>query len=124
VAWQKGFTSCTEETAAVLEGGNIPKDLKGTYFRNGHALFEVGKQPIIHPFDADGMVSAINIEDGKATFRNRFVATAGYKAERKANRILYVFCSMFFLLFLFLIVVSFSLLSIYCCLPAFADTNI
>ena len=88
-AWQKGFTSCEKETASVLEGGNVPKDLKGTYFKNGHALFEVGKQQIIHPFDADGMITAINIEDGIATFRNRFVGTDGFKRERRARRIMY-----------------------------------
>jgi all-trans-8'-apo-beta-carotenal 15,15'-oxygenase len=90
-AWRVGFTSCEEETAAVLEGGNIPMDLKGTYFKNGHALFEVGrnKQPIIHPFDADGMITAVNIEDGKATFRNRYVGTDGYKKERKGKGVMF-----------------------------------
>ena len=88
-AWIQGFTTCEEETAAVLEGGNIPKELKGSYFRNGHAKFEVGKQKIIHPFDADGMIAGVTVEDGVATFRNRFVGTDGYKAEARARRILY-----------------------------------
>jgi hypothetical protein len=35
---------------------------------------------------------------------------------------LYVFCSMFFLLFLFMMV-SLSLLSIYCCMSTFSDTT-
>ena len=90
-AWRTGFTSCEDETAAILEGGNVPSDLKGTYFRNGHALFEVGRnrQKIIHPFDADGMIAAVNIENGKATFRNRYVGTEGYKKERKGKGVMF-----------------------------------
>lgn len=90
-AWRTGFTSCEDETAAILEGGNVPTDVKGTYFRNGHALFEVGRnrQKIIHPFDADGMIAAVNIENGKATFRNRYVGTEGYKKERKGKGVMF-----------------------------------
>ncbi|KAJ1432636.1 carotenoid oxygenase, partial [Ochromonadaceae sp. CCMP2298] len=69
-------------------GSNLPKDLKGTYYRNGHAKFESGKEPVLHPFDADGMVTAVTFNDGQALFRNRFVRTQGYKTERKMKRIL------------------------------------
>jgi len=90
-AWMAGFSTCTKETAAeLLEGsGTLPLDLEGTYFRNGHAKFEVGKELIKHPFDADGMISAVSIKDGKALFRNRFVSTKGYKKEAKFKKILY-----------------------------------
>ena len=40
-----------------------------------------------HPFDADGMVTAITINNGKALFRNRLVRTRGFLQERKAKRI-------------------------------------
>ncbi len=95
----------------TLSGGSIPLDIEGTYFRNGHAKFEVGKvDKVMHPFDADGMISAVTIKDGQgihslthalthsltysrirypALFRNRFVLTKGFKKERKARRILY-----------------------------------
>lgn len=90
-AWAAGFTTCPKETAAVLTGGtgSLPTDLHGTYFRNGHAKFEVGKDLVMHPFDADGMVAAVTFENGKATFRNRFVATDGYRKERRFKRILF-----------------------------------
>jgi carotenoid cleavage dioxygenase-like enzyme len=49
-------------------GGSIPLDIEGTYFRNGHAKFEVGKvDKVMHPFDADGMISAVTIKDGQGT---------------------------------------------------------
>ena len=67
----------------------MPIDIKGTYFRNGHAKFEVGNDLVMHPFDADGMLSAVTMENGKAVFRNRFILTSGYKREKKAKKILY-----------------------------------
>lgn len=42
----------------------------------------------MHPFDADGLVSAVTFENGTAWFRNRFVRTNGFIRERKAKRIL------------------------------------
>eukprot|EP01041_Mallomonas_annulata_P002508 gene2508-4878_t len=87
-AWKKGWESCKNETVGVLPG-SIPLDLEGTYFKNGPAKFEVGKELIMHPFDGDGMVTAINIKNGSALFRNRFVRTEGYIREQKARRILY-----------------------------------
>lgn len=91
-AWLKGWTTCEQETAVKLESplvGSIPKDIDGTYFRNGHAKFNVGKEKILHPFDADGMVSAITFKGGQATFRNRYVITKGYKKERMYKKIMY-----------------------------------
>lgn len=87
-AWINGFSTCEKETASVLEG-SVPLDIEGTYFRNGHAKFTVGKEKVMHPFDADGMVAAVTIKDGKCTFRNRFVATDGYRKERRYKKILY-----------------------------------
>src|SRR5690606_27098872 len=42
-----------------------------------------------HWFDGDGMVHAIRIEDGRAHYRNRWVASEGLKEERAAGRALY-----------------------------------
>ena len=47
-------------------------------YRNGLGKFEVGKDSIAHPFDADGMITAITIKNSSAIFRNRFVGTKGY----------------------------------------------
>ena len=86
-AWLKGWETCESETVEVLQGnslthsltylltrsfthsgGSIPLDIEGTYFRNGHAKFEVGKvDKVMHPFDADGMISAVTIKDGQGT---------------------------------------------------------
>lgn len=90
-AWLLGWETCKEETAITLDTkeNKIPLDIDGTYFRNGHAKFEVGKDQVIHPFDADGMITALTIKDGVVTFRNRFIRTKGFVREQKARRILY-----------------------------------
>ena len=69
--------------------GSIPKDLTGTLFRNGHAKFDVEGLEIAHPFDGDGMISALTFKDGRAFFRNRFVETEGYKREKQSKKIEY-----------------------------------
>jgi all-trans-8'-apo-beta-carotenal 15,15'-oxygenase len=86
-AWRRGYSTCTDEVCAVLPGV-FPSDIKGTYYKNGMARFEFGKDLVLHPFDGDGMVFAITIEDGKAIFRNRFVRTKGYVQESRYKRIM------------------------------------
>tara|TARA_R110002073_G_scaffold25036_7_gene83600 strand:+ start:925 stop:2394 length:1470 start_codon:yes stop_codon:yes gene_type:complete len=64
--------------------GEIPKDLSGVYVRNTENPVHdaIGTY---HPFDGDGMVHAISFKDGKASYRNRFVQTKGFLAEREAG---------------------------------------
>ncbi len=68
--------------------GTLPRELHGTYFRNGpnQAFEPIGRY---HWFDGDGMVHAIRIEDGRAHYRNRWVASEGLKEERAAGHALY-----------------------------------
>jgi carotenoid cleavage dioxygenase-like enzyme len=68
--------------------GRIPSDLKGAYMRNGpNPLFK----PIhyAYPMDGDGMIHAVYFNNGRARYRNRFVQTAGLRAERRAGRAIY-----------------------------------
>jgi len=68
--------------------GTLPRELHGTYFRNGpnQAFEPIGRY---HWFDGDGMVHAIRIADGRAHYRNRWVASDGLKEERAAGHALY-----------------------------------
>jgi carotenoid cleavage dioxygenase-like enzyme len=68
--------------------GEIPRDLNGTFFRAGpNPAFE--PEGRYHWFDGDGMVHAIKIENGRASYRNRWVESDGLKEERKAGHALY-----------------------------------
>lgn len=89
--WRGGYESLYDEYAYTIDDidGEIPLDLRGTLFRNGPGLFDIGGQPIHHPFDGDGMVCAITFDQGKAHFRNRYVRTTGFLTEQEAGKILY-----------------------------------
>ncbi len=76
------------EIADLPVEGTIPAELHGTYLRNGpNPQFE----PLVYnfPFDGDGMIHAVELRDGRASYRNRWVATAGLRAERRAGRAVY-----------------------------------
>ncbi len=89
--WQKGYESVEQELDYWIEDveGQIPAELHGTLFRNGPGLLDVNGHHIHHPFDGDGMISAIAFRDGRAYFHNRFIRTAAYLEEQKAGKILY-----------------------------------
>jgi all-trans-8'-apo-beta-carotenal 15,15'-oxygenase len=89
--WQGGYRSLPQELEYWIDDieGEIPPALNGTLFRNGPGLLDVHGQTIHHPFDGDGMISAIAFHHGRAHFRNRFVRTQGYLEEQAAGKILY-----------------------------------
>jgi all-trans-8'-apo-beta-carotenal 15,15'-oxygenase len=87
--WRLGLESLEREIREGVElevRGRLPADLVGTLYRNGPARHGVYGERYRHWFDGDGMVHAIRLADGRATYRNRFVATAGKAAEDAAGR--------------------------------------
>jgi len=86
-AWRPNLVEYDADDLDVIEG-RIPDDLCGRYLRNTEnpLLPAIGRY---HPFDGDGMVHAIRIEDGRAHYRNRWVASDGLKEERAAGRARY-----------------------------------
>lgn len=79
----------TFEIISSRRPNNVLQPQEGTLFRNGHAKFDVNGVKIAHPFDGDGMISAVTFKDGRAFFRNRFVWTKGYQRELKSGKIEY-----------------------------------
>ncbi|EAY30311.1 carotenoid oxygenase family protein [Microscilla marina] len=68
--------------------GEIPQDIHGTYVRNGpNPRFE--PEGHYHWFDGDGMLHAIQIENGKAIYRNRWIRTSNFKEETQAEKSLW-----------------------------------
>lgn len=65
--------------------GNIPKDLNGLYVRNGPNP-QLPPKGSYHWFDGDGMIHGVHIEDGRASYRNRFIATTGFMHEKQQGR--------------------------------------
>ncbi|MEZ4430278.1 MAG: carotenoid oxygenase family protein [Nannocystaceae bacterium] len=71
----------------LIEGA-VPGDLRGTFVRNG-ANPRYRAQGRHHWFDGDGMLHAVAFADGAASYRNRYVQTAGFLAEARAGEALW-----------------------------------
>ncbi|OUL26908.1 9-cis-epoxycarotenoid dioxygenase [Nostoc sp. T09] len=65
--------------------GQLPPDLAGMFVRNGPnpQWPPIGKY---HWFEGDGMVHGVQISGGKASYRNRYVQTRGWKIEHEAGK--------------------------------------
>ncbi|MGM4964000.1 carotenoid oxygenase family protein [Tardiphaga sp. 1201_B9_N1_1] len=67
--------------------GELPRELNGTLYRNGpNPQFETKGS---HWFVGDGMLHAFHIENGRASYRNRWIHTPKFLAEHDAGRALY-----------------------------------
>ena len=68
--------------------GKLPADLHGTLLRNGPnpQFMPTGDY---HWFQGDGMIHAIRIQDGKASYQNRWVRTNKFELEKEAGCALY-----------------------------------
>lgn len=64
--------------------GDVPADLTGIYLRNGPNQRH-DPLGIHHWFDGDGMLHGVVIEDGKISYRNRWVRTRGMEAEAQSG---------------------------------------
>ncbi len=82
-AWRPNVIEYDADDLDVIDG-KLPSDLEGTYLRNTEnpLLPAIGRY---HPFDGDGMLHAIRFADGRASYRNRMVATHGLAAELEAG---------------------------------------
>ncbi|MEZ4380608.1 MAG: carotenoid oxygenase family protein [Nannocystaceae bacterium] len=69
--------------------GALPPELRGTLYRVGPARWDIYGDRLHHWFDGDGMVHAIRLGDGAASYRNRFVDTTAFHEENAARRRLY-----------------------------------
>jgi carotenoid cleavage dioxygenase len=67
--------------------GELPRDLNGTLYRNGpNPQFDA---PGAHWFVGDGMIHAFYLDNGRASYRNRWVRTPKWLAEHDAGRALF-----------------------------------
>jgi carotenoid cleavage dioxygenase-like enzyme len=68
--------------------GHVPEALQGVFLRNGpnQQFAPMGRY---HVFDGDGMVHGVELGEGRARYRNRWVESRGLAAERRAGRALF-----------------------------------
>jgi carotenoid cleavage dioxygenase-like enzyme len=69
--------------------GEIPRDIRGTFYRLGGDWLYPPKSPLDAPFSADGYISMFRFANGRVDYRGRFVRTPRYLANRQAGRQLF-----------------------------------
>jgi all-trans-8'-apo-beta-carotenal 15,15'-oxygenase len=69
--------------------GELPAELRGTFYRIGPALFDRDGLRRRSLLDGDGMVQSFTFHDGGGRYRNRFVRTKRYVEEEAAGRFIY-----------------------------------
>ncbi|HEY5006672.1 MAG TPA: carotenoid oxygenase family protein [Caulobacteraceae bacterium] len=68
--------------------GQIPAGIRGAFYRNGpNPQFE--PRGDYHWFSGDGMVHGFFVEDGKVSYRNRYVRTPKWALENSAGKALF-----------------------------------
>jgi all-trans-8'-apo-beta-carotenal 15,15'-oxygenase len=78
-----------QDVKVQLVKGTLPPELRGTLFRNGPGLHERGGHSVMHPFDGDGMIVALNFTEDGVRFSNKFVRTQGWQMEEEAGKFLH-----------------------------------
>ncbi len=68
--------------------GEIPRELRGAYYRNGPNP-QYAPRGSYHWFDGDGMIHGFFFEDGRCSYRNRWVRTARWQLEREHGESLF-----------------------------------
>ena len=93
--WRTMFrtaSECPRRTHVKVIHGAIPAALRGTAYKVGPGRFGVGSEEYAHWLDGDGYVFA-RTADGGASYRARFVETAGYATSRKDHLAHYIWNS-------------------------------
>lgn len=72
----------------LIVHGEIPAELRGTYYRNGPDP-QFAPRGDHHWFAGDGMIHAFHIEDGRCSYRNRWVRTPKWVLEHEAGEALF-----------------------------------
>ena len=68
--------------------GEIPRALEGALYRNG-ANPQFAPRGRYHWFDGDGMIHGFFFENGRVSYKNRWVRTEKWKRERAAGEALF-----------------------------------
>ena len=90
--WRCGFEDLTREHGFVplRVEGQLPAELRGTFYRNGPGAFDVAGERYRHWFDGDGAVTAVRLDGrGGALGASRLVETPWRDRERRAGKRLF-----------------------------------
>lgn len=84
--WEPIAFECDINDPVII--GKIPKELNGTFFRNGPNPQYIYSENY-HMFEGDGMIHAMAFNNGQVHYKNRWVRTEKFIAERNAKKSLF-----------------------------------
>ncbi len=90
--WANAYCNVDHELSNIqlkLVTGEVPTELKGVFYRNGLGQLERDGYWVHHPFDGDGMITAMTFKDKKVFLTNRFVRTNAWEEEEEAGKFIY-----------------------------------
>jgi len=85
---ERAFSLDLREQSYVLEEieGEVPEFIRGSYYLNGPARFSRAGLRYRHWLDGDGMVCALQFENGRVRFTSRFVKSTKLVVEEEMGR--------------------------------------
>jgi len=78
-----------DDFAELKITGAIPPELTGTYYRNGPNPQFDPRDANYHWFAGDGMIHAFTVQNGKVSYRNRYVRTPKWVMENDSDKALF-----------------------------------
>ncbi len=78
-----------QDLADLPVTGDMPSELAGTLYRNGPNPQFSPKEANYHWFTGDGMLHGFTLDNGRVSYRNRWVRTPKWQLEREAGRALF-----------------------------------
>lgn len=91
-SWRRGFENLSREHSFVplRVEGELPAELRGTFYRNGPGAFDVAGERYRHWFGGDGAVTAVRLDGrGGAFGASKLVETPWRERERRAGKRLF-----------------------------------
>ncbi len=83
--------SVQKPVEATIRGGELPKWLSGTLFRNGPGRYIYGDKAYKHLFDGHACIHKFKIDSGKVFYSNRLLETKSYRKSLSESRLYPVF---------------------------------
>lgn len=82
-----GFGDLDSEVSvdALPVTGSFPPWLSGTLLRTGPAKFDLGRQTVNHWFDGLAMLHRFGFENGRVSYRNRFLQSNAFRESEAAG---------------------------------------
>jgi carotenoid cleavage dioxygenase-like enzyme len=92
MSWHKLFNETKKEFNSIKlkpVSGQIPKEIKGTFFQNSSVMTKRAGEQHITWFDGDGAILRIHLENGEAVGSYNYIQTKAFQEEEKSGKFLY-----------------------------------